>query len=138
MNITAQNLQNVLRSEVNSLKNNESISDVSLKLSYQNGKEVLIPLTNKTWYQKPAVVDYKLNNEKIVLEMVSIPYLAGKPDKSDNGINYTFVQPIKCEYIDPAELSGFEFLYNVTTVTNVVVNQTEPEHEPENNEGDGE
>ena len=123
MNITAQNLQNLLRSEANTLQKNGNVSNVSLKLYYKSGREVSIPLANKTWYQKPSVV---ISGET-ALDLLQIVYIAAKGQNSDDNVNYTIVQPLKEEIIDPANLESFEFSYDVTIVTNTAVNTNEGE-----------
>ena len=109
--------KNLLRSEANTLKNNANVSNVSLKFNFKSGKELVINLADKTFYEKPTIVT--LNDSE--LEVLKVVWIT-KSSSSDNNVIYSITQPTRTEYIDPAELNGFTFVYDVTIQTNVTVN----------------
>lgn len=107
---TAADLQTVLRTEANTVKNMGG-TNIRFTLTFTNGLSKTYKLNpDGTWMKKPTATDQGL----LRFEWIDT---ARKRIVNDNGTTVTYADTAYTETIDPTEVIGYEFIYDLETTS---------------------
>lgn len=106
---TAADLQTALRTEANTVKNMGGIN-IRFTLIFTNGSSKNYKLNpDGTWKKKPTATDQGM----VRFEWIDTAH----SPKADDGVTVTYVDKAYTETIDPAEVIGWEFNYDLETTS---------------------
>lgn len=108
--MTAADLQTALRNEANVISRVAGASNIRFSLRFKDGKEKTYKLNpDGTWKVKPTTTSYGL----VRFEWLDTAHTP----KADDGVTVTYVDKAYTETIDPAEVIGWEFNYDLETTS---------------------
>lgn len=108
--MTATDLQTLLRAEASAVKGKTGATNITFTLFFKNGTKETYKLNpDGSWIRKPTATTEGL----IRFEWIDTAHTP----KADDGVTVTYVDKAYTETIDPAEVIGWEFNYDLETTS---------------------